>query len=333
MTTRPFSSQFIEDREFFLILAGSFAFYLILIVFFYMIPLDLNRTLSKSSPSARKITMVISPSQPVSKPLSPPPVPKPEKKEAPAPIVPKKAAKKPETPPALKKEGPKKELPPLPTQEEIERKREEAIALQKEKELEKNRAVATSKFTSLFGNTADDVLQDKGLNVIASSKPSSNPAAKEVPGVTLGEDLNIPIKNQDADRILKGLPSGKDKQTSPLLGEHVTKHFGSDRGPEKGGSVRTPEDFEKSFKAYEGRLKSFYDKTIQVKPNLKGEMVVKITIAADGKVSRCEILSSSLNDKSFENEIARMILDQFRFSKIPEGEEYYDTPLKFRPEK
>lgn len=62
-------------------------------------------------------------------------------------------------------------------------------------------------------------------------------------------------------------------------------------------------------------------------------MVVKLTIVADGKVARCEILSSSLNDKTFENEIARMILEQFRFSKIAQGEESYEKPLTFNPQK
>jgi outer membrane biosynthesis protein TonB len=335
MTSRHLSSHFIDDREFYLILAGSFAFYLLLIFFFYMIPFDLNRPLAKPSPPARKIAMVLLPPQSVSKPIPPPPIPKPEKKKDPVRVVPKKSAKAPPPPSTLKKEEEKqkKEIPPQPTREEIERKNEEAVALQKAKELEKNRAVATSKFSSLFGNATDDVLQDKGLNVIATSKPSSNPATKEAPGVNLTDDLRVPIKNQEADRILKGLPSGKDKPTTPLLGEHETKHFASDSSTEKGESIRSPEEFERSFKAYEGRLKSFYDKTIQVKPSLKGVMIVKITIAADGTVARCDIISSSLNDKKFENEIARTILEQFRFSKIAQGEEYHDRALNFHPEK
>jgi protein TonB len=327
-------SVFMDDRrEFNLILTGSFVFYLGLILLFYFTPVELVRSNARLHPAPRTITLLNTPSRPVPKPLPQPPAAvQPVKKKTAVPIQPKKALKSPPKMPD-KAPVPKPPAPPEPTAEEIERRKAESLALQRAKELEKNREIAKSKLSSLFGTSMNDVTQNSRLNVIATPKSAGNRSNRAVPAVPSGDDLQIQIQNPDTDSILKGLPSSREKKGGALFGEHETKRFGSSTETGKLESVRSPEDFEKSFKAYEGRLKSFYDKTLQAKPALNGSMTVKITVAADGTVSRCEILSSSLNDKTFEEEIRRMIQDQFRFSRIAQGEEYYNKSLNFRPEK
>ncbi|MBI1823686.1 MAG: AgmX/PglI C-terminal domain-containing protein [Nitrospirae bacterium] len=315
----------IDDRlEFNLILAGTSAFYLALIVLLSILPLNWNHIRPQSTRPARKISLLVSQPKPAPRPVLPLPIPKPEKKKPPVPIRPKKAAKEP---------SPVPERPPEPSAEELEQKRSAALALQKARELEKNKEIANNKIASLFGNSAEDLIQNKNLNVIAAKNPAGHTGVKEIPAAPKGEDLQIPIQNLDTDSILKGLPAGKDNQSTALFGEHETKHFGSGGGTGKIESIRSPEDFERSFKAYEGRLKSFYDKTLQSKPALAGKMLVKIILAADGSVIRCDILSSTLNDRTFEEEIRRMIQEQFRFSRIAQGEESYNHSLKFHPEK
>jgi periplasmic protein TonB len=335
LTLRHNSFPFIEDREFKLILTGSFAFYLILVFLVYFIPVDLNKSVLKFPPQARKITMMIPRNPIVTKPLPPPPVVKPVNKNPSNPPIPTKAIKKPLPLPTLERKKPEtiKEMPSPLKLEEIERKKEEALKLQRANELEKNKEVAKNKFASLFGNAPDDVLQNKNLNVIGTKKSYENKEPHELSGVNPTDNLQIPIKNTDADQILNELPLRKNSQNLTSLGEHETKHFGpAGDGLEKTKTLRSSEEFEKYFKAYEGRLKSFYDKTIQSEPSLKGIMVVRIFVAADGTVIKCEILSSSISNKKFENEIVRLIQEQFRFSKIAQGEEYHVRSLNFHPE-
>jgi len=309
-----------KEREFHLILGASLFFYSALAVAIHSFSFHLVRQSPRHEP-ARKITMLITP-----KPVPPPPPvekPKPEFKKPLVKITPKKAE-----PPKVKQEP-----PPGPSPEELERQRAEALAQQKAREIERNKKIAESKFSSLFGSGTDDVLQDKSLNVLSTQNPHAPSAPKGVSNGTQSGNVQVAIKNQDVDQILNGIPTGQSRNGSGILGEHSAKQFGGGGSGNGYASVRTPEEFDRSFRMYEGRLTSYYDKTLQVEPELKGSMTIKITIAPDGHVLSCEILSSTLFDKKFEHEIAQMIQDQFHFTQIASGNEFYPKTINFHREK
>ncbi|MBI1820347.1 MAG: AgmX/PglI C-terminal domain-containing protein [Nitrospirae bacterium] len=322
MNSRQSVSYSAGEREFHLFLIGSFLFYALLVFIIYEIPIENLRPASPKYSTPRKIIMAIPPP-----PAKPVPLPvRPEiKKILPVPIVPKKT-KKPSSPPMIQpKEKPQ---PPPESPEEIERKRQAQLALQQARELEKNKEIARNKFASVFGNTTEEVLRNKGANVITTNKGAPALVKKENPDGISANDF------QGIDQILKGIPGGETGKKA-TLGEHQTKLLsGGGGGNGSGGngpvgSTRTPEDVERAFNAYIGRLKATYDKIIQTRPDFKGKMKVNIIIAADGHVAKCEILSSGLGDKKFESEIAQIIQDQFKFSKIIQGEESVLKDLSF----
>jgi outer membrane biosynthesis protein TonB len=305
-----------ENREFNLILAGSCLFYAFGVLLVFHLPLPAKKPAPAYS-SPRKITMVVPPLPP--KPL-PPRVE--NKTPAPVPVLPKKTVK-PSPPPAQKAE-------------DLQKKREERAARQKAEEAEKNRKLVQDQFASLFGNTTEEVTQNKGLDVISAARSGSPQVQKGTPaGVPTNE---LQVKTEGIDRILKNLPASSDKKRA-VLGEHQTTLLSGSggsgpvgNGPE--GSARTLEDIDRLFKAYEGRLRSYYEKVLQTHPAFSGHMVIRMTIAPDGHVVRCEVLSSELNDKPFETEIARIIQEQFKFTKITQGDEIYPPKtLKFGLEK
>ncbi|MHB8481250.1 MAG: AgmX/PglI C-terminal domain-containing protein [Nitrospiria bacterium] len=317
------------DHEFHFFLIGSILFYTLLVFLVYRLPIENSRPASPKYSPPRKITMAI-PSPPI-KPKPLPPVQPEIKKTPPRPIVPKKAEKFSPPPAVQPKENPQ---PPSESPEEAARKEQERLALQRARELEKNREIAKNKLASLFGNTTDEVLQNKGANVITSAKSGSHPVKKGYPAGDSSGDLQI--NSQGIDQILKKLPGGESGKDA-TLGEHQTKVL-SRQGEGNGiggkgaaGSARTPDEVEQTFKAYEGRLRAYYDRILQTRPDLKGKMTVKMIIAADGHVIQCKVLSSHLGDKNFENEIAQIIQDQFKFSKIFQGEESFDKVLIFQP--
>ncbi|MBI3606162.1 MAG: AgmX/PglI C-terminal domain-containing protein [Nitrospirae bacterium] len=305
-----------ENREFNLILAGSCLFYAFGVLLVFHLPLPAKRPAPAYS-SPRKITMVVPPLPPKPKPL-PPRV----ENKTPVPVLPKKTVK-PSPPPS----------PPAQKTEDLQKKREERAARQKAEEAEKNRKLVQDQFASLFGNTTEEVTQSKGLDVISANKSGAPQVQKGTPAGVPSNELQV--KTEGIDRILKNLPASSDKKGA-VLGEHQTTLLSGSggSGPDGNGpgrSARTPEDIERLFKAYEGRLRSYYEKVLQTHPAFSGIMVIRMTIAPDGHVVRCDVLSSELKDKPFETEITRIIQEQFKFTKIIQGEEFYDRKLNFHP--
>ncbi|HXN07378.1 MAG TPA: hypothetical protein VN944_09980 [Nitrospiria bacterium] len=305
MRLREFHPGETGDKEFRVILAASLLFYTLLGLFFQRVNTE-PRLLHPSLviPPPRKITLQIN--VPREKPLPPPRA----LLKAPVKVSPRTAAN-PEAAPA----------PPLGP---------DALA-------KKNREIAQKKFNSLFGSVSDELIPDNGVNVISSPQGGpENPKRREPQG-TGQAPPDLQIKTGDIDQLLNNAPGGDSgSKRKAVLGEHQTRSFsravgsGSGAGG-RGGSSRSTEELEKSFKAYEGRLKSYYDRILVNRPDLKGIMVIRITLAADGHVLKCDIVSSDLNDKAFEGEISRIIQEQFKFAAISGKEEYYDRALNFHP--
>jgi TonB family protein len=83
--------------------------------------------------------------------------------------------------------------------------------------------------------------------------------------------------------------------------------------------------------SYRGGIDFIYKKTLRENPLLKGVLTVEFTIAPSGEVTRCRVVSSTLNDPSFENLLIRRIL-QWKFPPLPGGENTTVTyPLEFSP--
>ncbi len=55
-----------------------------------------------------------------------------------------------------------------------------------------------------------------------------------------------------------------------------------------------------------------YQRALRDNPNLQGKVVLELTIAADGSVQRCEIVSSELNDPELERKLVARV-KSFRF--------------------
>ena len=66
-----------------------------------------------------------------------------------------------------------------------------------------------------------------------------------------------------------------------------------------------------------GAIRACYEKRLQLKPNLKGKLQVRWTIALDGKTTSVSVTSNTLGDSKVSNCVAR-VLRRMRFRK-PEG--------------
>ena len=92
---------------------------------------------------------------------------------------------------------------------------------------------------------------------------------------------------------------------------------GGEKGTRSGGSgsagSRPYEEIELVFQKNKGRIFSLYNRALRSDPSLQGKVVVELTISPDGKVVKCRIVSSELNNPELENQlVSRIKLFQFQ---------------------
>jgi protein TonB len=94
---------------------------------------------------------------------------------------------------------------------------------------------------------------------------------------------------------------------------------------------RSREEIERVFDANKGRIFTLYNRALRENPALQGKVVLRLTIAADGRVTHCEVVSSELNDPELERALVQRVL-QFQFEARGDIEPITTTkPIDFFP--
>jgi len=89
----------------------------------------------------------------------------------------------------------------------------------------------------------------------------------------------------------------------------------ADDGVRRSGSnkaARSREEIELIFDRNKGAIYALYSRALRDKPELKGKLVLELTIAPSGEITRCDVVSSELNDPDLERKlVARVKLFKF----------------------
>ena len=89
----------------------------------------------------------------------------------------------------------------------------------------------------------------------------------------------------------------------------------ADDGVKRSGSTkaaRSREEIELIFDRNKGAIYALYSRALRDKPDLKGKLVLELTIAPSGEITRCEVVSSELKDPDLERKlVARVKLFKF----------------------
>jgi periplasmic protein TonB len=102
------------------------------------------------------------------------------------------------------------------------------------------------------------------------------------------------------------------------------------RGAGNGKASRSEEEIALVFDRNKGAIYALYTRALRDKPELQGKLVLELTISADGEVTRCEVVSSELNDPDLERKlVARIKL--FRFEARDVGTITVTKPIDFFP--
>ena len=105
---------------------------------------------------------------------------------------------------------------------------------------------------------------------------------------------------------------------------------GSGRSRTGGSASRGEEEIELVFQKNKGAIFSIYNRALRKDPTLQGKVVLELTIAANGQVTKVRIVSSELKNKALEQKlIARIKL--FRFAPKQVSSVTVTYPIDFLP--
>jgi len=103
---------------------------------------------------------------------------------------------------------------------------------------------------------------------------------------------------------------------------------GKGKGSKSAG--RSIEEIQMIFDRNKGSIYSVYNRALRKDPDLKGKIVLRLTIAASGKVTRCDLVSNELGDPALGEQIARRV-KLFNFGAKDVTEVTITYPIDFLP--
>jgi TonB family protein len=101
------------------------------------------------------------------------------------------------------------------------------------------------------------------------------------------------------------------KVESPVAGL-AQSAGGARRTGTSGKASRSREEIELVFDKNKGAIFALYNRALRADPTLEGKLVLRLTIAPNGEVTFCEVVSSELGDPDLERKLVLRI-KQFRF--------------------
>lgn len=82
------------------------------------------------------------------------------------------------------------------------------------------------------------------------------------------------------------------------------------------GAVRSEEEIQEVLDRNKGAMYTLYNRELRRQPSLQGKLVISMTIAPDGRVTRCSIVSSELGSASLEQQLVALVKG-IRFADKP----------------
>lgn len=246
----------------------------------------------------------------------PPPEPKPKPKPKPKPEPKVEKVKKPEV----------ERKPLTETQQKAREKASQSGILALSNEL--SDLMDTDDISAMVGgsvskaevDTATSSAGDEAL-LSGSAKGSAGVSDNQVAIVT-GKSINL---QRNVTSVEQSLVTGKPPATKA---SEITATAKADSKRKSG--VRSEESVTLVFDRNKSKLFALYNRARRKNPNLEGKVILELTIAPSGKVTRIIIVTSELNDKSLESRLVKRI-KQFDFGAQAVEQVTVTYPVEFLP--
>lgn len=239
------------------------------------------------------------------KPLPPPPPPEPEPEE-----------EEPEPEPEEEPEQVVEEVEPEP--EIIPEPEPEPEINQEEVALEQAQA-AMMPFAEDLADLVDqdllDAVDDRDLTAsVGEAERNERSMITSKAGVASGGINTASLSRNTGGSGIAGRSTTQVE--SPVAGI-ADSAGGARRTGTSNKASRSREEIELVFDKNKGAIFALYNRALRVDPSLEGKLVLRLTIAPDGSVTFCEVVSSELGDPELESKlVARVKLFRFEAKDV-----------------
>ncbi len=260
-------------------------------------------------------------------------LPIPDKTLTKAPDIPDRIARL-----VIEKKGP----PPPPPPPKIEEKKPEPLKVEPRPEpppkvedaREKAQKSGLLKFQDQLADLRDSSVLDKAAQTKnLSGKVNENTASER-------SLITSKVGNNSGGINTAALSRGYGSGAGSLTGHNTTQvtsavlakqaEDGVRRGAGSNKATRSEEEIALIFDRNKGAIYSIYTRALREKPDLRGKLVLELTISPDGAITRCEVVSSELADAELERRLVARI-KQFRFEAKDVGTITVTKPIDFFP--
>lgn len=244
----------------------------------------------------------------IEKRTPPPPPPPPKEEEKPKPVEAEKPKPEPKPEPKPKVEPPKPDA--------RAKAQKELAVFDNFAALRDNAAIdKAQQTTNLSAAVAEQTRSERAMltsKVGTGSGGINNAALSRGYGGSTGA-----LKDQGTTQVSSSLGVGS--------GQGEARRVGA-----SGRSARSREEVELEFDRNKGAIYQIYTRALRENPDLKGKVVMEITIAPSGEVTDCKVISSELNNPDLERRLVARV-KTFRFSARDVESLTITKPIDFFP--
>ena len=186
-------------------------------------------------------------------------------------------------------------------------------------EVQKPRSTVENKGVLAFKNNLSGLMDDSsemkiGADARISSKADRGSGASRQHSVVVSQATggggNTATISRQSDSGGSQRITGEGVKFSHVESAAISGLSGSDRPLSKGaGPSRTDEEIQIVFDRYKSALYRIYNKELRSNPTLRGNMVLRIVIEPDGRVSACSVKSNDLASATFSADIVNRVLN------------------------
>jgi len=256
--------------------------------------------------------------------------------ERPKPPPPPPVVEKPEPKPEPEKAVEKPPEPEIPKPQP----REEKVAVPtppppsaREKAARSGLLALRDELADLRTDTVAEALEKQPLRKSATAEPAAGDTTRSIITSQVASGSGgINTSRLSRDTGGTQLAGRETTRVTAPVDETVSARGPTESAAGKTGPLpaRSSEEIQVIFDRNKGTLNAIYNRALRQNPALAGKVVLKLTIAPDGTVSQCELVSSELDDPELERKlIARVQL--FDFGQKSAAATTITYPIDFFP--
>jgi TonB family protein len=249
-----------------------------------------------------------------------------EKRSEPKPPPKPKPVEKPKPEPQAKKKPLPKKKTPLKVVKKTETEKPKVDAIEQAR-----KKASTAGLLALQDSLAD--LRDQSVDELRGARRLSNSGASAKKTERALITSKVGAGSQGINTAAMSRDTGSTRlaaRTATQVKSTIAKTSAVGKRKNSKTASRSIEEIQVVFDRNKGAIYSLYNRALRKDPTLQGKMVLRLTIAPSGKITKIELVSSELGDPALERKLVQRI-KMFNFGAKQVDAVTLTYPIDFLP--